>query len=150
MFKLKANKNRILIWALIRANNEWMNAFFETTNGFNFQIIDPLIESRGVRLTWFDCNIPWTPGYREEKWKINLYTAVIINANSIAKQSKAFFPTPPKPVKMLWKHLWISILGKMFQHLHCRQNIRSTRIFIASISSSSSSSPSGHNHYYPY
>ena len=32
-----------------------MNAFFETTNGFNFQIIDPLIESRGVRLTWFDC-----------------------------------------------------------------------------------------------
>ena len=34
-----------------------MNAFFETTNGFNFQIIDPLIESRGVRLTWFDCNL---------------------------------------------------------------------------------------------
>ena len=33
-----------------------MNAFFETTNGFNFQIIDPLIESRGVRLIWFDCN----------------------------------------------------------------------------------------------
>ena len=33
-----------------------MNAFFKTTNGFNFQIIDPLIESRGVRLTWFDCN----------------------------------------------------------------------------------------------
>ena len=32
-----------------------MNAFFETTNGFNFQIIDPLIGSRGVRLTWFDC-----------------------------------------------------------------------------------------------
>ena len=32
-----------------------MNAFFETTNGFNFQIIEPLIESRGVRLTWFDC-----------------------------------------------------------------------------------------------
>ena len=31
-----------------------MNAFFETTDGFNFQIIDPLIESRGVRLTWFD------------------------------------------------------------------------------------------------
>ena len=29
-----------------------MNAFFETTNGFNFQIIDPLIESRA----WFDCN----------------------------------------------------------------------------------------------
>ena len=55
MFHLKANKNRILIWALIRANNEWMNAFFETPNGFNFQIIDPLIESRGVRLTWFDC-----------------------------------------------------------------------------------------------
>ena len=34
-----------------------MNAFFETTNGFNFQIIEPLIESRGVRLTWFDCNM---------------------------------------------------------------------------------------------
>ena len=33
-----------------------MNAFVETTNGFNVQIIDPLIESRGVRLTWFDCN----------------------------------------------------------------------------------------------
>ena len=33
-----------------------MNAFFETTNGFNFQIIDSLIESRGVRLTWFDYN----------------------------------------------------------------------------------------------
>ena len=33
-----------------------MNAFFETTDGFNFQIIDPLIESRGVRLTWFDRN----------------------------------------------------------------------------------------------
>ena len=34
-----------------------MNAFFETTNGFNFQIIDPLIGSRGVRLTWFDCKV---------------------------------------------------------------------------------------------
>ena len=33
-----------------------MNALFETTNGFNFQIIDSLIESRGVRLTWFDYN----------------------------------------------------------------------------------------------
>ena len=32
-----------------------MNAFFEMTNGFKFQIIDPLIESRGVHLTWFDC-----------------------------------------------------------------------------------------------
>ena len=37
-----------------------MNAFFETTNGFNFQIIDPLIESRGVRLTWFDCKYNFT------------------------------------------------------------------------------------------
>ena len=26
-----------------------------TTNGFIFQIINSLIESRGVRLTWFDC-----------------------------------------------------------------------------------------------
>ena len=34
-----------------------MNAFFETNNGFNFQIIDPLIESTGVRLTWFDCKL---------------------------------------------------------------------------------------------
>ena len=46
-----------------------MNAFFETTNGFNFQIIDPLIESRGVRLTWFDCKyftliyLSYTPSY---------------------------------------------------------------------------------------
>ena len=29
-----------------------MKAFFEMTNEFNFQIIDSLIESRGVRLTW--------------------------------------------------------------------------------------------------
>ena len=36
-----------------------MNAFFETTNGFNLQIIEPLIESRGVRLTWFDCKANW-------------------------------------------------------------------------------------------
>ena len=28
-----------------------------TTNGFIFQIINSLIESWGVRLTWFDCNI---------------------------------------------------------------------------------------------
>ena len=28
----------------------------ETTNGFTFQIINSLIESWGVRLTWFDCN----------------------------------------------------------------------------------------------
>ena len=27
-----------------------------TTNGFIFQIINSLIESWGVRLTWFDCN----------------------------------------------------------------------------------------------
>ena len=26
-------------------------------NWFNFQIIDPLIESRGIRLTWFDCKL---------------------------------------------------------------------------------------------
>ena len=29
----------------------------ETTNGFIFQIINSLIESWGVRLTWFDCNM---------------------------------------------------------------------------------------------
>ena len=28
----------------------------ETTNGFISQIINSLIESWGVRLTWFDCN----------------------------------------------------------------------------------------------
>ena len=39
-----------------------MNAFFETTNGFNFQIIDPLIGSRGVRLTWFNCNVTNSSG----------------------------------------------------------------------------------------
>lgn len=34
-----------------------MNAFFGTTNGFpDFQIIDLLIESRGVRLPCFNCN----------------------------------------------------------------------------------------------
>ena len=27
-----------------------------TTNGFIFQIINSLIESWGLRLTWFDCN----------------------------------------------------------------------------------------------
>ena len=32
-----------------------MNAFFETT--FNFQIIDPLIESWGVRLAGLGCKI---------------------------------------------------------------------------------------------
>ena len=33
-----------------------------TTNGFIFQIINSLIESCGVGLTWFDCNSPtkWT------------------------------------------------------------------------------------------
>ena len=31
-----------------------------TTNGFIFQIINSLIESWGVRLTWFDCKIPVT------------------------------------------------------------------------------------------
>ena len=30
-----------------------------TTNGFIFQIMNSLIESWGVRLTWFDCNA-WT------------------------------------------------------------------------------------------
>ena len=29
-----------------------------TTNGFIFQIINSLIESWGVRLTWFDCKYP--------------------------------------------------------------------------------------------
>ena len=28
-----------------------------TTNGFIFQIINSLIESWGVRLTWFDCKM---------------------------------------------------------------------------------------------
>ena len=28
-----------------------------TTNGFIFQIINSLIESWGVRLTWFDCKL---------------------------------------------------------------------------------------------
>ena len=31
-----------------------------TTNGFIFQIINSLIESWGVRLTWFDCNREFT------------------------------------------------------------------------------------------
>ena len=30
-----------------------------TTNGFIFQIINSLIESWGVRLTWFDCKLFW-------------------------------------------------------------------------------------------
>ena len=34
-----------------------------TTNGFIFQIINPLIESWGVRLTCFDCN---TEGTRDK------------------------------------------------------------------------------------
>ena len=29
-----------------------------STNGFNFRIINSLIESCGVRLTWLDCNSP--------------------------------------------------------------------------------------------
>ena len=32
-----------------------------TTNGFIFQIINSLIESWGVRLTWFDCNTALIP-----------------------------------------------------------------------------------------
>ena len=43
-----------------------MNAFFETTNGFNFQIINPLIESRGVRLTWFDCKCRLQTEYKKQ------------------------------------------------------------------------------------
>ena len=34
-----------------------------TTNGFIFKIINSLIESWGVRLTWFDCNV-----HKEDKW----------------------------------------------------------------------------------
>ena len=33
-----------------------------TTNGFIFQIINSLIESWGVRLTCFDCNLSTWPG----------------------------------------------------------------------------------------
>ena len=28
-----------------------------TTNGFNFLMISSLVESMGVHLTWFDCNV---------------------------------------------------------------------------------------------
>ena len=34
-----------------------------TTNGFIFQIINSLIESWGVRLTWFDCNSTKSPNF---------------------------------------------------------------------------------------
>ena len=33
-----------------------LNLKSATTNGFNFQIINSLLESWGVRLTWLDCN----------------------------------------------------------------------------------------------
>ena len=33
-----------------------MNLKSTTTNGFNFRIINSLMKSWGVRLTWLDCN----------------------------------------------------------------------------------------------
>ena len=41
-----------------------------TTNGFIFQIINSLIESWGVRLTWFDCKVRCIK-YSETNNKIN-------------------------------------------------------------------------------
>ena len=33
-----------------------------TTNGFNLRIFDSLMESTGIGLTWFDCNLQFTSG----------------------------------------------------------------------------------------
>ena len=47
---------------IFNAHYAWRNAALNltpvtgTANGFIFQIINSLIESWGVRLTWFDCN----------------------------------------------------------------------------------------------
>ena len=43
-----------------------------TTNGFSFQIINSLIESWGVRLTWFDCNGTFEKRAPDAHWP-NLY-----------------------------------------------------------------------------
>ena len=36
--------------------NVEMNLKSSITNGFNFRVINPLMKSWGVRLTWLDCN----------------------------------------------------------------------------------------------
>ena len=44
--------SRLIIYA---CKNAEMNLKFTSTNGFNFWIINSLMESWGVRSTWFDC-----------------------------------------------------------------------------------------------
>ena len=39
------------------SRNAKINLKSTTTNAFNFQIINSLMQSWGVRLTWLDCNI---------------------------------------------------------------------------------------------
>ena len=67
-----------------------MNAFFETTNGFNFQIIDPLIESRGVRLTWFDCKQSFPEDIIKSNERKSLPSAVAAWSNMLATSSPVF------------------------------------------------------------
>ena len=42
---------------LITHTGMQMNLKSTTTNGFNIRIINSLMESWGIRLTWLDCNI---------------------------------------------------------------------------------------------
>ena len=58
MFNLTKYREVLVKYSLLACRNAALNlkAVTETTNGFIFQIINSLIESWGVRLTWFDCN----------------------------------------------------------------------------------------------
>ena len=47
--------SRKIFTAHYACRNAALNLTPGTTNGFIFQIINSLIESSGVRLTWFDC-----------------------------------------------------------------------------------------------
>ena len=48
--------SRKIFTAHYACRNAALNLTPGTTNGFIFQIINSLIESWGVHLTWFDCN----------------------------------------------------------------------------------------------
>ena len=52
--------------------NAEINRKSTTSNGFNFRIINSLMDSWGVRFTWLDCNGALQ---MENAWSISLYTA---------------------------------------------------------------------------
>ena len=58
-----------------------ITAGLKTTNGLKFQITHSLIESKGVRLTWLDCNnrFPTNSGPKQSvHYRSNKFVAIFI------------------------------------------------------------------------